>query len=122
LGFGWYAPVAVGLAALAIPICGRAAEDLRDPDPPVIVLDEVVGQMIAFSPLSIACLTDHRSMPFLIAAFVLFRLFDIRKPGWIRAAEKLRGGWGIVLDDALAGLGAAVILAGLAVVIPKLPG
>jgi len=47
-----------------------------------------------------------------LAAFVLFRLFDVWKPFPVRQAERLPGGWGIVADDAMAGLYGALVLFG----------
>jgi phosphatidylglycerophosphatase A len=67
------------------------------------VIDEVLGQMIAlwFVP---------RSWPWLLAGFLLFRLFDIWKPLGAREAQRLPGGWGIVIDDVMAGLYALALL------------
>jgi phosphatidylglycerophosphatase A len=48
--------------------------------------------------------------PATVAAFALFRLFDIWKPWPIRALQKLPGGWGVVIDDLAAGLLSAVVL------------
>jgi phosphatidylglycerophosphatase A len=73
-------------------------------DPGMVVVDEVAGQWIAIGG---ALTLNYRS---LIAAFVLFRLFDIWKPGPIRSAEALPHGWGIMADDVLAGAAAALVL------------
>lgn len=74
-------------------------------DPQEVVVDEVVGQWIA-----LAGATHLRTIwPWLIA-FGLFRLFDIWKPFPIRWLEKFPGGWGIVLDDVMAGIYAAVVM------------
>ncbi len=73
-------------------------------DPRNVVLDEIAGQLLTFVfvlPTSAAAA---------IAGFVLFRIFDVIKPPPARAAERLRGGWGIMADDLVAGLYAAVIL------------
>jgi len=92
-----------------------------DHDPSEIVIDEVVGQWIAVLPLSIASWRmgiDITVMwPGWIAAFVLFRLFDIWKPWIIGWADRRGGPLGVMLDDVIAGIFAAigvVILAGLA--------
>lgn len=45
-----------------------------------------------------------------VTAFLAFRLFDIWKPGPIRRAEGLAGGWGVMADDLLAGLAAAIVV------------
>lgn len=68
-----------------------------------VVIDEVAGMFIAalFIPLSIS---------YLVAALVLFRFFDIAKPLGVRRMERFKGGWGVMLDDILAGVYANVIL------------
>lgn len=72
-------------------------------DPQHVVIDEVVGQMIAllFVPLSALAIA---------AGFVLFRIFDVFKPFPSRQSEKLPGGWGIVMDDVVAGIYANLVL------------
>ena len=72
-------------------------------DPKEVVIDEFSGQLIASSAAGISPL-------FNIVAFVLFRIFDIFKPGIISKAEKLDGAIGIMLDDWLAGIFSAAIL------------
>ncbi len=75
-------------------------------DPGVIVIDEWSGQLLAlclFIPGSVSWIT-------LSAAFVLFRLLDIWKPLGIDNLQKLPGGWGVMLDDVLAGLYVNIIL------------
>jgi phosphatidylglycerophosphatase A len=74
-------------------------------DPGQIVVDEISGQLIALTPLAIA-----PSVVGVIAAFVLFRLFDIFKPYPIRKLEHFRAGWGVMLDDVLAGVYAALLV------------
>ena len=67
-------------------------------DEPAIVVDEIVG-------VAVALLAAPKSLPWVVAAFVLFRLADILKPwpiGW--ADRSVKGGFGIMLDDLLAGL------------------
>jgi phosphatidylglycerophosphatase A len=66
-------------------------------DPSKVVIDEIIGiwiSMLFLPPGWIA----------LIAAFILFRVFDIYKPLYIKKAEQLKGGWGIMADDAMAGI------------------
>lgn len=100
----WIHAVAVvaGFAA-GVVCCRRAARALGAPDHPAIVWDEVVGMWAAlcFIPLSPAAV---------IAAFVLFRLFDIAKPWPIRRLERRPGGLGIMLDDLAAGVLANLVL------------
>ena len=73
-------------------------------DPGLVVVDEVVGQWIA---LAGATALNWKSF---LAAFVLFRLFDIFKPPPVRQLEALHGGVGIVMDDVMAGVYAALVL------------
>ncbi len=89
-----------------------------DHDPSEIVIDEVVGQWIALLPLSYAAW--HRGLDILamwpgwIAAFVLFRLFDIWKPLWIGKADRRGDALGVMLDDVIAGVFAAIGVLALA--------
>ena len=80
-----------------------AAELLKQKDLRVIVIDEVIGLMIA------NYLAPARLAP-LILGFLLFRCFDIAKVFPAARLEKLPGGTGIVLDDVVAGLYAFVIV------------
>ncbi len=77
-------------------------------DPREIVVDELAGQCIPFIPA--AMLTQLNPLLVAVLGFFLFRLFDIAKPFPIRKLEKLPAGWGVLADDLLAGLYAAVIL------------
>lgn len=87
--------------------CGRTARELGVHDHPGIVWDEVVGFLVTM-------LAAPAGWPWLVAGFVLFRLFDILKPWPIRWADRrVRGGLGIMLDDVLAGIGAALVLVAL---------
>ena len=69
----------------------------NDPDPGKVVWDEYVG-------LWITCFLLPKTWGWLICAFFLFRIFDILKPWPIRRVESLPKGWGIMLDDVLAGI------------------
>jgi phosphatidylglycerophosphatase A len=80
-----------------------------------IVIDEVGGQLVALVPLLV--LGSSRSVAALVTGFVLFRCFDIWKPGPVRWAERrFAGGVGVMMDDLVAGLLAAVVL-GVAVAV-----
>jgi len=87
-----------------------------DHDPSEIVIDEVVGLWIALMPLS-AGLWHAGADPWLfpwpgwVGAFVLFRLFDIWKPWMIGWADRRGDALGVMLDDVIAGVFAAIILA-----------
>lgn len=101
----WLA-VGTALAALAatlvgIPAATIVAREAGREDPGFVVIDEVAGQWIAL----IAVRPDWRHA---LLALLLFRLFDIWKPGPIRKLEALPGGTGIMLDDVAAGVLALV--------------
>lgn len=92
-----------------------------DHDPSEIVVDEVVGQWIALFPLSYPAWAHGIDItalwPGWVSAFVLFRLFDIWKPGPVGWADRRGDALGVMLDDVIAGILAAfgvLILAGLA--------
>jgi phosphatidylglycerophosphatase A len=68
-----------------------------------IVIDEAAGMCLSLCAIPLR-------WPYILAGLALFRFFDIAKPLFIRKAEKLRGGWGVMLDDMLAGLYANVVL------------
>jgi phosphatidylglycerophosphatase A len=98
-------PVLTVLFLIGVYLCGATARRLGKHDPGGIVWDEMVGYWltVAFIPAQ---------WPWLLAAFILFRLFDILKPWPIRQSEKLfSGGLGIMVDDILAALHAMGILA-----------
>lgn len=92
-----------------------------DHDPSEIVIDEVAGQWIALMPV-IWGATNHgvaltALWPGWLAGFVLFRLFDIWKPGPVGWADRRGDAMGVMLDDVIAGIFAALgvaLLAGLA--------
>jgi len=89
----------LGLAlvtALAVPASARVVALTGQGDPPIVVIDEVAGFLVA--------MLGHPATPAaLVEGFVLFRLFDIVKPFPVRQAERLPGGWGVVADDLAAG-------------------
>lgn len=89
---------------------GESEKFFGQTDPGRVVIDEVAGQIFAF----LVC--PHPSWRLFLAGFVLFRLFDITKLFPAQRAERLPGGWGIMVDDLIAGayaLGALALLANL---------
>lgn len=74
-------------------------------DPSEVVIDELAGQWIALVALP-------HTLGYGMAALVLFRILDIFKPPPIKQLERLPGGWGIMLDDAAAGIMTCIILNG----------
>jgi phosphatidylglycerophosphatase A len=101
LGFGLLGVIFTAPAIWAADVTARES-GLKDPQ--IVVVDEVVGQWIA---LAGAARLDAMHW---IAAFALFRAFDIWKPPPVRQLERLPGGSGIVLDDVMAGVYAALVL------------
>lgn len=86
-------------------ICQKTSDDLKEADPSCIVWDEFVGMWITlyFIP--------HSTITWIVIAFVLFRLFDILKPWPIRYLDRnVGGGFGIMIDDIIAGFMAAVCI------------
>lgn len=76
---------------------------LNKKDPGVIVIDEVIGYLITVYLLPFNVL-------YAVLGFILFRFYDIIKPYPIKKIEKICGGWGIMLDDVLAGIYACITL------------
>jgi phosphatidylglycerophosphatase A len=100
----WFLALALAATAPAMWAAGVTAIERQQKDPQVVVVDEVLGQWLALAgarPLNVKSW---------IGAFVLFRLFDIWKPVPVRNLEKLPGGVGIVADDLMAGVYAALVL------------
>ena len=98
--------VCVVFAPAAITATGKS-------DPREVVADELAGQAVTFSavPFFIPVIpTPGQICIITFAGFLLFRLFDIVKPWPIRKLEKLPKGWGILADDLLAGVFAAIVL------------
>jgi len=93
----------LGFIAFAIWASGKAAVMLGAKDPQVIVIDEIAGFLIAN-------FLNQSKPSSLILAFMLFRFFDIVKPFPAKRSEKLPGGFGIVLDDMVAGVYALLVL------------
>jgi phosphatidylglycerophosphatase A len=116
------------LSAVGVWSASRAAEYAGMEDPQFVVIDEVAGQhltlLLPLVPIALPHLMDRMDFSvyaifaalslvnwkYLLLGFILFRLFDIWKPFPIRRLEKLPGGWGIMADDWLAGIYAAILL------------
>jgi phosphatidylglycerophosphatase A len=85
----------------------RTAKYLHREDPQIVVIDEVAGQLIAYMGLA-TTRTFAVNWKYLLLGFILFRVFDIWKPFPARQAESLPGGLGIMADDWIAGIYAAL--------------
>jgi phosphatidylglycerophosphatase A len=117
-GRAW-APWLLFLAPLVITAIGIWAADgvvkaTGEKDPSYIVVDEWAGIWFALTPLLFTVTLQPQPWLLwaarLVAPFLLFRLFDIWKPGLVNTAQGLPGGLGVVMDDVLAGLLAALIV------------
>ena len=82
---------------------GSEIEKDKGEDPGLVVIDEMVGQWLAIIFLPYSWIT-------LLIGFILFRIFDIFKPYPINRSQKLKAGWGIMIDDVLAGVYANIVL------------
>jgi len=100
----WFGALALVVSVPAIWAAGETARQSGIKDPQFVVVDEVVGQWLA---LAGARALNWKAW---LAAFFLFRLFDMWKPFPVRQLESLPGGVGIVADDLMAGLYAALVL------------
>lgn len=95
--------VTLCLIAVGIVVADRAAKVLGAEDPSAIIIDEIAG-------IAVATMLLPPRFPERVAAFILFRFFDVIKPFPARQAERLSGGLGIVADDLIAGLYANVLI------------
>jgi phosphatidylglycerophosphatase A len=105
-GFAWWHYLLL-TAIFFLPAVWSAtatADALKLKDPQIVVIDEVLGQWIALAG------ARHLTPATYIAAFALFRTFDIWKPWPVNKLEALPAGWGINADDLMAGVYAALVL------------
>ena len=111
------ARVAIVLAVIVVGIfvCGESARRLGRHDDQRIVFDEIAGVLLTSLAVS------EKSVVALALVFVLFRVFDIWKPWPIRDVDhSLKGGLGIMLDDLIAAVYAAVCVATIRVLLPTI--
>ena len=105
LAWAWWGCSSIGLqvAAAAIALVlgvwsgEQVARRLRDKDPSLVVIDEIAGMWVTLVALPWNPVT-------VVAGFFMFRLFDVFKPYPARDLERVPGGWGIMLDDVVAGI------------------
>jgi phosphatidylglycerophosphatase A len=101
----WHFPLMAAVLFLpAVWAAGVTAREAKIKDPGFVVVDEVIGQWIALGGARTLRWETY------LAAFLLFRLFDIWKPPPVRQLEALPDGWGINADDVMAGVYAALVL------------
>ena len=101
-----HSAVIIFLLIFGVFASGKAAILKKEHDPSEVVIDEAAGMGIALFML------PHSPSLYAIA-FILFRIFDVLKPSIIYRSQKLPGGWGIMLDDVLAGLFTLLIITGI---------
>ncbi|MBK9374722.1 MAG: phosphatidylglycerophosphatase A [Holophagales bacterium] len=106
-----------GLAAVStlvgVPVSARVAVLRGRKDPGEVVVDEIAGQAIALTGLHTvlpAGAPDPLRWGLVAIAFLLFRVFDILKPGPVDRLQSLPGGWGVMADDLLAGALAGILV------------
>ncbi len=110
LAFGFINTIlaVVLMSLLGIYICGKTAQIMQVHDDGRIVWDEFAGQSITFLPL---VYFGHMSIVWVLIGFVLFRILDIWKPWPINVVDRqVSGGVGIMLDDIIAGIWAALCI------------
>ena len=98
------------LAILAFPAIDAYSRMTQTHDSKHIIIDEVIGQWLTMLAIPVVPAWTADYMVYLVAAFILFRLFDIWKPLFIKAAEDLPGAAGVIADDVLAAVCAGVCL------------
>lgn len=92
------------LVLISVRVAHLAERQLNAKDPGCIVIDEVAGMCVTLLAIPLTLTTG-------IAGFFLFRIFDVIKPPPARQLEKvLPGGWGVVMDDVVAGIMANIVL------------
>ncbi|MEF3695322.1 MAG: phosphatidylglycerophosphatase A [Candidatus Cloacimonadota bacterium] len=111
----WYYLPALLLFSLFAVFISSKAEKTLGHDAPSIVIDEVCGFFTAVAILPKTLMVG-------IYAFVLFRVFDIAKPFPVGISQKLPRGWGIVVDDLLAGIYALILMQIINAIYPKFFG
>jgi phosphatidylglycerophosphatase A len=112
---GWYVPLAL-MAVLFSLAClrdGDLAEHVfYKKDPGQVVADETAGMALTLLCCPPAAFGKHGLLA-VLAAFLLFRILDITKPWPAHGIQKLRGGWGVLMDDLIVGVYAGGLMWGL---------
>lgn len=98
---GWVALLALGPCIWASNVL---IDTMKTKDPQCVVADEVLGQMLSFVGADL-----DRPLTYLLA-FALFRAFDIWKPFPVNSFERLPRGYGVMMDDLMAGVYAAAVM------------
>jgi phosphatidylglycerophosphatase A len=110
--FEFFIAITIASFLVGIYLCAKTARDLKTPDHGSIVWDEIAGMMVTFIAIPITPIT-------LVIGFLLFRFFDILKPWPIRFFdERVHGGFGIMIDDIVAGAIACLCIHGIIYLLP----
>jgi phosphatidylglycerophosphatase A len=96
--------IALFVSGVGVVVADRTASYIGQKDPQIVVVDEVSGQLISYLGIG----ARMPNWKYLLLGFILFRVFDIWKPFPARQAESLPGGLGIMADDWIAGIYAAL--------------
>lgn len=127
LAFGMAAQAVAGPVGLLLALSAALAfgfvctelymQSVLEEDPQEVVIDEVAGQLIALLPLSLGLwyaeadpMVFFAAWPGWVGAFLAFRLFDIWKPWLVGRADAMHGALGVMLDDLVAGVFAALLV------------
>lgn len=116
-GFYGLVIVAIILFFIGVKATEVVIKESGDDDPSKVVIDETVGQLLAFSIVAYIApeyLLGINSLPYYIVGFALFRFFDILKMGPVKYADtKIKNAYGVMLDDVFAGFFASILLLGV---------
>jgi phosphatidylglycerophosphatase A len=103
IGALWYGILCMATVGLGVWSAGRADRLFGTKDNRTIVIDEIAGYLVSLLLVPV-------SWRYVVAAFFVFRFFDILKPFPLRRLEHLPGGWGVMMDDIGAGIYTNIIL------------
>lgn len=104
---GWHlAALALAMLLPSVWATNVVIDETGLKDPQLVVMDETVGQLLAFAGAGWGAIGPWT----FVVAFALFRGFDIVKPFPVNACEKMPRGWGVMMDDVMAGVYAALVL------------
>ncbi len=110
----WFSLGVLVLTLVSIILSGKA-EKVLGRDAPQIVIDEAAGYYFAVLLLPQTLMVG-------LYALVLFRVFDIAKPWPINISQRLPGGWGVTVDDLIAGVFANIVIRILLLIVPRFFG
>ena len=120
--YGWQGILIAAVIAFFVGVAAsREVLKYTKHDPSLIIIDEVVGQLLAFALVADKLVANRQAWAVYAIGFALFRLFDIWKPQPARwADQKVLNAWGVMLDDVFAGIYAALCLYGICHYLPLL--